>query len=203
MSYVIVVLVSYLLGAVPWGLVVGRLRGVDLLGHGSGRIGTANTLRTLGRRAAAVVLAADVAKGVAAVLLARYIIGTPWGEVTAALAAVVGHNWSLYIRFRGGRGVATSLGTMLAISPGVALLCAALGVGLIAWSRYVSLGSIVGAIAAPALLAANWLWGGHPLPYLLYGILAGALVVFQHHDNIQRLLSGTERRIGEPSAVQQ
>src|SRR4030042_5298083 len=112
-EYLGVIIGSYLIGSIPWGLVVGRLKGIDIREYGSGNIGSTNILRTLGTKFGAIVLIADVLKGVVAVLLARYIIETPTGEMAAGFAAIAGHDWSLFLKFKGGRGVATSLGALL------------------------------------------------------------------------------------------
>jgi glycerol-3-phosphate acyltransferase PlsY len=197
-----VALVAYLLGAVPIGLIVGLLHGIDVRQHGSRRTGATNVLRLLGWRWALLVLLGDVAKGVIAVLLARFALGgfgeTPrlLGEVIAALAAVAGHNWSIYIKGHGGRGVATSIGTLAAISPITLVVSMPVGILLILLTDMVSVGSIIGTLTALAFFLIQIILGQvHPL-HALYGIPAAVLIVFQHRDNIARILSGTERRIG-------
>ncbi len=197
-----VAVAAYLLGAVPVGLVVGLLNGIDVRQHGSRRTGATNVLRLLGWRWALVVLLGDVAKGAVAVLLARLALAgfgeTPrlLGEVVASLAAVAGHNWSIYIKGQGGRGVATSIGTLAVISPITLVLSAPVGVLLILLTDMVSVGSIVGTLTALVIFLALIVAGQlHPI-YALYGIPAAVLIVFQHRDNIARILSGTERRIG-------
>jgi acyl phosphate:glycerol-3-phosphate acyltransferase len=198
---VVAAIIGYLLGSIPTGLLVGRwTRGVDLREHGSQRTGATNALRTLGTGAAAIVFALDVAKGIAAVVAARLLfVDDPLGEWAAAiagLAAIVGHNWSIFMRFAGGRGVATFSGALAAMSPWTILVLAPV-VALIVWrTRYVSLASIVGAVAAPgvtALFAAAGLAG---LAAIAFAAAAATLVVGAHADNISRLRAGTERRIG-------
>lgn len=198
---------GYLLGALPFGLIVGRLLGgVDLRTRGSGRTGTTNALRTIGAPGAALVLILDVAKGAGAVLLARAIwAGDPaWTEWVAALAgagAVVGHIWSVFIGFRGGRGVATSAGALLALAP-LSLVVLAPLMALIVWRwRFVSLGSVTSAAAAPLVAAALVVPGLASPAAVAYALVAGALVVFAHADNIGRLRAGTERRIGQKEAA--
>ena len=199
--------VGYLLGALPFGLIVSRLLGgVDLRRQGSGRTGTTNALRTIGVPGAALVLVLDLAKGAAAVLLARFIwAGDPgWTEWVAALAgaaAVVGHIWSVFIRFHGGRGVATSTGALTALAPWSMLVLAPLMAAIIWRWRFVSLGSVIAAGVAPLVVAVLAIAGLASLAAVAYALVAGALVVFAHADNIGRLRAGTERRIGQREAA--
>lgn len=201
--------IAYLIGAIPFGMLAGRLAGgVDLRQHGSRRTGATNTLRTLGIGWAAAVLLLDVAKGVAAVLLVRatYLAGPPgspeWVAAAAGVAAVVGHNWSAFIGFSGGRGVATSAGGLLVISPITLLALIPVVAGVIWLTRYVSLGSLVAAGAAPILTAVlsaadvvGWAATG-------YALATGVLIIASHGDNLSRLRSGTERRLGEPAPME-
>jgi acyl phosphate:glycerol-3-phosphate acyltransferase len=192
---------GYLIGAVPSGVIVGRLRGIDPRSGGSGRTGATNAMRTLGTGLAAVVLVADLLKGVAAVLLGAWIAGglgasEAWGAALGGLAAVVGHVRSLFIGFTGGRGVATGAGAMLVLAP-VAVL-AAVPVLLIAiWrTRYVSLGSILAAATVAAAAVVLHLLGETSLPVAVAAVGIGAVVILAHADNIERLRAGTERRLG-------
>jgi glycerol-3-phosphate acyltransferase PlsY len=198
------VLIGYLIGALPFGMVAGRLAGgVDLRETGSRRTGATNTLRTLGWRWAALVLLLDVGKGVAGVLLARalYVAGPPgsaeWVQAAAGLAAVVGHNWSVFIGLRGGRGVATSGGGMLVLSPLTLVVVLPLAALVIWQSRYVSLGSLVAAVAAPIVTAALAVAGAVGWGAVAYAAACGLLIVISHGDNMARLRAGTERRLGE------
>lgn len=194
-----IIVFGYLLGSVPLGLLLGKLYGVDIREYGSGKTGAANVLRTLGLRAGGLAFVLDITKGVIPVVVARFVLG-PGGEVAAALAAVVGHNWPLYTKFRGGRGGATSLGGLAAMSWPVSLLaplCFAVFVILLSLFRYASLATMS---ASMSVLVAVILWvalGGLPAVYLAFGILGPILIIFQHRDNIARLLSGTERKLGE------
>lgn len=198
-QYVLAGLVAYLLGSVPTGYAIARLRGnVDLLQLGSKRTGATNVLRTLGWRAAAPVFAGDFLKGVVAILLARLITqGDPIADVVAGLAALVGHNYSVYIGFKGGRGVTTGLGTLAVIAPLGLLIAAAIGVAIIAWSRYVSLGSVLGSCTVPVTLLVSVFLLGQPFPHFLFGFVGAAFVIVSHRDNIVRLLQGTERKLGQ------
>jgi len=199
-EFVAVVIGSYLIGSIPSGLVIGKLKGIDVRDYGSGNIGTTNVLRTLGARYGAIVLIADVFKGVIAVLLARYIIETPTGEMAAGFAAVAGHDWSLFLRFKGGRGVATSLGGLLPlVMPAPLSGVTGLGVFVLValTSRYVSLASIVGSFSAVVAMAVFMGLDRGPWQYLVYIVVVVALIIFQHRDNISRLLSGTESKLGQ------
>ena len=196
-EFAAVVVGSYLIGSIPCGLVLGKLRGVDLRAYGSGKIGTANVLRTLGPRYAVVALIADMLKGVIAVVLATYILGTPVGEMAAGFAAIAGHNWSVFIRFQGGRGVATSVGGLFVMAPVVAASGFAIFIITAAASRYVSLGSMLGGLSALALMAAFIALDKAPAEHLIYVGVAAALIVLQHRDNIARLLSGSESKLGQ------
>ena len=202
------VLVGYLVGALPFGMLAGRLAGgVDLRQTGSRRTGATNTLRTLGWRWAAAVLLLDLAKGAAAVVLARalYAAGPPasaeWVQAAAGLAAVVGHNWSVFIGFRGGRGVAPSAGGMLVISPLTLLVILPLVGLVILRTRYVSLGSLVAAVGAPLVTAGLATAGAAGWAAVAYAIACGLLIILAHVDNVARLRTGTERRIGEREAA--
>jgi glycerol-3-phosphate acyltransferase PlsY len=201
MSVAVAVLVGYLLGAIPFGLIIGRVtRGIDIRDYGSHRTGATNALRTLGARAAAFVFILDVAKGVTAVLLARTLFGgdplVEWAAAAAGLAAVIGHNWSVFIGFTGGRGVATSTGALGALAPWALLVLAPVVVLVIWRSRFVSLGSITGSLLSPVVVAALALADLAPMPAIAYAAAAGVLVTVAHSDNIARLRAGTERRIG-------
>ena len=204
-QYAAVLPLAYLIGALPWGYVVLHLRrGIDIRDYGSGRTGVSNALRTAGMRVAGLVLLLDLAKGISAVLLARTLIGDPTAEVAAGLLALVGHNWPVFLGFRGGRGIAPGLGALTVISPLAAILGVAVFIPTCLITRYLSLGSILGVIVACGGLVALVLLRFNPLGfssnlYLIYGLLGGGVIIWQHRDNIQRLLQGTERRIGNPA----
>jgi len=206
MSLVLAAVLGYLVGAIPFGLIIGRLtRGIDLREYGSHRTGATNALRTLGMRAAAAVFLLDVAKGVSAVLLGRALFGgdplVEWTAAAAGLAAIVGHNWSLFIGFTGGRGVATSAGALGAMSVWTIVILAPI-VALLIWrSRYVSLGSISGALGAPVITGGLAVIGAATVPAIAYALGSGLLVTAAHADNIARLRAGTERKIGQKETV--
>ncbi|MCS6861483.1 MAG: glycerol-3-phosphate 1-O-acyltransferase PlsY [Abditibacteriales bacterium] len=194
MLSLIVLLACYLLGSVPIGWMVGKVtRGVDIRQFGSGNIGFTNALRTLGWGPAVAVLIADVAKGVAAVLLTRALMGEEAWAVWGGVCAVAGHNWSAFLRFRGGRGVATSLGVILGLAPLVALSAFAVWLVVLAVSRYVSLASLIAAASVPL-----WMFVfNHTMTLKVISLLLCTFIVVRHIPNIKRLLAGTEHKWGQ------
>jgi glycerol-3-phosphate acyltransferase PlsY len=188
---------AYLLGAIPTGALVARAYGVDLTQYGSRRTGATNALRVLGKKAGALVLVGDALKGVLAVGVARWCEASAWAPPLAALAAMLGHTYSVFLGGRGGRGVATGLGALGALSPAALGWAALAGAGTIAATRYVSLGSRVGAVVGAGAVAAQVARGRAPRSYLAYAIGGAAFLILSHRDNIGRLLAGTERRFGE------
>ena len=201
--------VGYLIGALPFGVLIGKaVANVDVREHGSGAMGMTNVLRTVGKPAAAAVLALDIGKGVAAVIIAKWLFDSPGAEVAAALAALVGHNWPVFIGFRGGRGTASGWGALWVISPIAGFAATVIGLSLVAITRYVSLGSIAAASLGSLVLIGLAIIGASvempvetPLVYCWYGAIGSALIVFRHRENIARLLNGTERKIGQRADV--
>lgn len=186
--------VAYLIGAIPVGLLVARLRGgVDIRARGSGNIGATNVLRALGPVAGALALVGDVVKGFAAVEAARALGGEPPGAALGAVAAVAGNCWPVYLRFRGGKGVATGLGAFLALMPWAVLPAVAVWAGVTGASRYVSLASMLSVATLPGAAALL----GYPADSVAAAAAVGGMVVWRHRDNLRRLRSGTERRVGE------
>ena len=199
--YAAVLALAYLLGSVPWGYLLLRLRlGVDVREFGSGRTGMSNVLRTGGGKVAGLVLVLDVAKGILSVMLAREVIGTTTGEVAAGLASLIGHNWPVFLQFRGGRGILTGLGSLSVMAPiagGAAAATFLIGTKA---SRYVSLGNILGVIASGVSLLALWLVADRSGIYVFYGLFGGLIILWQHRDNIKRIREGNERKLGQPAA---
>lgn len=199
----ILVVLGYLVGALPFGLLVGRLAGgVDLREHGSGRIGATNALRTIGPAWAVLVSVLDTSKGLVAVLLVSWLYqagpaGSPeWVAAAAGIAVIGGHIRSVFIGFRGGRGVATFTGAMLATAPLVPAIVVPIFAVIVWRTRLVSLGSLMGSFLAPLVAAALATLGQAPWASVALGVGGAVLVTAAHRDNIARLRAGTERRIG-------
>jgi len=194
---VLVLLLAYLLGSIPAGVLVARTYGVDIRKVGSGNIGATNVLRTLGWGPALVVAFFDVFKGGIAVLIARASGLEDWLLGGVALAAILGHNYSLFLGFKGGKGVATSFGTLLFLDPILALWTFPIGVSVMLITRYVSAGSMAGSVAATVLALAL----GRPPWEVATVFLMAALIFWTHRENLKRLWEGTERRLGERMEV--
>ena len=185
---------GYLIGSIPFAyLLARRIGGIDVRLAGSGNVGAANVLRTTGVAGALVVVALDAGKGAATVLLARGLDGGAAVPAAAGLAAILGHIYPVWLRFRGGKGVATACGVFALLAPAAALISAALFVATVWWTRYVSLGSLA---AATALAPAAYLTGA-PLATVVAAIAAAAIVFERHRANLARLRGGTERRVGQ------
>jgi glycerol-3-phosphate acyltransferase PlsY len=190
----LIIIGAYLAGSIPFGILVGRgIFGVDPRTVGSGNIGAANSMRALGPAGAVLVLAGDLVKGAVPTALATYWLGRgDWVVAAAGLATVVGHNWSIFLGFKGGKGVATGLGVLVVLSWQATLVFSIVWLATAAITRYSSLASLLANFSVPIAL---WAFRA-PIAYMIYGILALALVVWRHAGNIQRLARGTELRIG-------
>jgi glycerol-3-phosphate acyltransferase PlsY len=200
MTYVAFALVGYLLGSVPFGLIVGRVsRGTDVREYGSGKTGMTNVMRTHGRRAGVLVLLLDMGKSAAAIGLAKAFSDPAGVHVAAGLAAIFGHNWPVFVGFRGGRGTSPGWGGLIVLSPvagAVAGVTGALGVAL---TRYMSVASIAGAALGSATLISLSVAGSEPAAYAWYGAVGTLLILALLRDNIQRLINGEERKLGQPA----
>lgn len=203
MTQVLVLVAAYLIGTLPTGYVLTRfLAGVDLRSVGSGGTGATNAQRALGTKWGIIVAIVDVLKGVAAIVLAR-VAGVDDAWVAASGAAVIaGHCWPVWLRFRGGKGVAAGAGAALALSLWSVALIPVMVIP-IALTRYVSLGSVLAALATPVMMAILAAADVVPWSYVGFGVVAAAIIVFRHRANIDRLIHGTERKLGrKPSDVQ-
>jgi glycerol-3-phosphate acyltransferase PlsY len=189
----LLILCGYVLGSIPTGILVGWARGVDVREVGSGNIGTANVLRAAGKWAAIATMVGDMLKGLVPVLISRLLTENAWVVAGVALAAVAGHCWPVFLRFKGGKGVATGAGTSIGLAPLIGLGLFAFWWAVVLVSRYTSLGAIAVVLASPIV----FFFFGQPLPYILYTILGGALVLWRHRENVRALLKGTERKVGE------
>jgi len=210
-EFVAVVVIAYLLGSIPFGLIIGKLKGgVDIRERGSGKTGATNVMRTLGTKLGVLTIVLDVVKAGGAVMLAAVIIDGGSGSLTiggvsiywqhvaqvaAGLAAIAGHNWPIFAKFKGGRGVTAYFGTLFAIFPPAGILGAEVVAITALRSRQMSKGSILGALAAWCLMIPLTIAYNFPPIYLAYGLVVIALLVYQHQDNIKRLRQGIERQL--------
>ncbi len=189
---VLLILGSYLLGAIPFGLFVTRaITGRDIRAEGSGNIGAANVFRVVGPGLGVIVLALDLIKGAVPVLVARRLDVGPWMVVAAGIAAIAGHDWSVFLGGRGGKGIATSYGVILALSPLAGGIAAALWVVVAVVTRYASLASLLGVLSVPLVM---WI-AREPAEHLVFGVVAAVFAFYRHRSNIGRLLRGEELRI--------
>jgi glycerol-3-phosphate acyltransferase PlsY len=218
----VIVVVCYLLGSVPFGLIAGRLAGIDVREHGSGNIGATNVWRVLGRRWGLPVFMLDVAKGLVAAMFGKWLAAA-WGltvplphmhsevihldpslgGIAAGLCAILGHNFPVWLRFKGGKGVATSLGALFGLMPLASTLTFLTWGLVLKLTRYVSLASIIGGLSLPLWVLLLFMvppsYGGmEGWPYFYFAVVATILLVLRHVPNIKRLIAGTERRLGEP-----
>ncbi len=211
-KFVTILIAGYLLGSIPFGVLIGRrMARVDVTRYGSGKMGTTNVLRVAGKKAAALVGVCDILKGALAVLFAELVFrgeylvvagSALWwllksAPVMAGLAAMAGHNWSIFLRFRGGRGVATFFGGLVALCPVAALFggeITVMGAGL---TRFASLGSLAGAVGTYTILVPLTILHGFPIELLAYSLIGTVAIIVMHRDNIARLMSGKERKLGE------
>jgi len=209
-KFAAVVIIGYLLGSIPFGVLISRRSAKgDVRQYGSGKMGATNVLRAAGRKAAVAVASLDLLKGMLAVVFAGLIVGRGYlvvgdfalgalvAQVTAALAAIAGHNWSVFLRFHGGRGVATFFGGLVALCPVAAIFggeILIIGAGL---TKFASLGSIAGAVGAYAILVPLTIMHGFPIEYLAYALIGTITIIVMHRDNIVRLVSGKERKLGD------
>lgn len=183
---------GHVCGSVPSGLwLVQAFHGIDIRNYGSKNIGTTNVFRTVGPKTAVLVLIADAFKGILAVGIMSYLFHNPLLDVITALGALLGHNYSLFLGFKGGKGVATALGLLIFMMPKVAVTSFGIWLVCVLLTRYVSLGSIMAAIFTPPLA---W-YLGYPSAYVIFSVVAAFFVVLRHKENIHRLLTGTESKI--------
>ena len=197
-AFLVGAVIGYLLGSIPTGLLVGRVaRGIDIREYGSGKTGFTNVLRTVGTRWGVVALAGDLAKGAAPVIIAGVLSDEPYVQTVAGLAAAVGHDWPLFAGFRGGRGVAASFGAALAMNPIASLALLPFAVGLVAVTRIMSLMSVGMAPVLAAVFVTLAAVGIHPWAYAVYAVISSAMLIVLHWENVQRLLAGTEPKIGQ------
>lgn len=208
MEYIIIAIIAYLIGSINFSILISKKKaGYDIRQKGSGNAGTTNMLRNLGKKYAAITLLCDVLKGVVAIGIA-IIVGNILGDTDKALlvqiagiAVVIGHTFPIFFGFKGGKGVATSLGILLMTNWQLGLICLVFALVLMALTRVVSMGSIAAAILYPVLTL--FVGGGHYIVestglgngYFIYSVILAVIVIFNHRENIKRILSGTENKI--------
>ncbi len=188
---ILILTLAYLLGSIPFSLIIARLfKGIDIRNHGSGNIGATNVLRTVGKKGAALALIADILKGVLPVLFAVFVLEGVWIAATAVLV-VLGHVFPIFAGFKGGKGVATSLGALIVIIPAGVTISLVVWLLILAVFRYASLASILTAIALPAIC-----WGlKTPLAFTAAASINAVIIIFKHTGNIKRLIAGTESKV--------
>jgi acyl phosphate:glycerol-3-phosphate acyltransferase len=194
-----ILIFAYFLGGVPFGVIVGKLwKGIDIRSVGSGNIGATNAYRALGPGPAAVVFILDVAKGLVPVLLARNLFSDNSGIiVVTGLLAILGHTFSIFLKFEGGKGVATTLGVIFGLYPVTGAIAFGLWLVVLGLTRYVSIASMMGAVSIPISLLAFH----QPRKYGVFGIIVAAFVIYKHRPNISRLRQGKEPRVGEKPRI--
>lgn len=200
--YIIISIIAYLLGSISFSVIISKkMAGFDVREKGSGNAGSTNVLRTVGKRAAALTLICDCLKGVIALLIAllagKIIDGLDNALLVqlAGIFVVLGHTFPIFFNFKGGKGVATSLGVLLMVNWQIGLICLVFALILMALTRFVSLGSVAAAILFPVLtifISTNYLVPGN---YIIFGIILAVLVIFNHRTNVKRLLTGTENKL--------
>ena len=190
MNQALALVLAYLLGSIPFALIAGKLHGVDLREAGSGNLGATNVFRTLGRTAGVTVMVLDIAKGAAAVLVAVALTDNPW-PIAAGALAILGHVFPVWTHFKGGKGVAVGAGALIGLVPAASGVLLVLWILLVVFTRYVSVASIVAALAAAPLAFVF----GAPWSYVVFIALAGLFVIYKHRENIVRLVHGDESRI--------
>jgi glycerol-3-phosphate acyltransferase PlsY len=200
-GYLALIVVTYLIGSIPWGVVLGRVfKGVDVRQHGSGATGATNALRVLGWKISLAVFVLDFFKGLIPVALARWLDCPGWVVGSVALISVIGHCWSPFIGFRGGKGMATGGGAAVALMPWLVFMLIPMSI-VVAVTRYVSLASLTAAAIGSGLVVTLALWGSFPSWWAIGVVAVAAVIVIQHRSNINRLLKGTERKFGQNVAV--
>jgi glycerol-3-phosphate acyltransferase PlsY len=210
LAFILTIVLAYLLGSIPTGFLVGKAKGIDIRKVGSGNIGATNVFRSLGKPAGIFVLLADAFKGWAAVaIVAALVIGwlgssisvltSDWLKISAALAAILGHNYTCWLYFKGGKGIATSAGALGALVPVALLIILGVWIVVVALTRYVSLGSISAALVLPF---ATWITQRN-LNLTIVAAAMGTLAIYKHRSNIKRLLDGTESQFGRKQTAGQ
>ena len=192
MELLIACVASYLIGSIPNGLILGKaIWGVDLRKHGSNNIGATNAWRIIGKKAGVSIFLLDMVKGVIGAGLGIFYAGSPLPGVLCGILAVIGHSWSIFLGFKGGKSVSTGLGVLMMLMPKVAFIVFLVWLAVVFVTQYVSLGSIIGAALVPVLAYIFSM----PMEYFVFGVLAAVFIIYRHKANIDRLLHGRENKI--------
>ena len=192
MELLIACVASYLIGSIPNGLILGKaIWGVDLRKHGSNNIGATNAWRIIGKKAGVSIFLLDMVKGVIGAGLGIFYVGSPLAGVLCGILAVIGHSWSIFLGFKGGKSVSTGLGVLMMLMPKVAFIVFLVWLAVVFVTQYVSLGSIIGAALVPVLAYIFSM----PMEYFVFGVLAAVFIIYRHKANIDRLLHGRENKI--------
>ena len=192
MELLIACVASYLIGSIPNGLILGKaIWGVDLRKHGSNNIGATNAWRIIGKKAGVSIFLLDMVKGVIGAGLGIFYAGSPLAGVLCGILAVIGHSWSIFLGFKGGKSVSTGLGVLMMLMPKVAFIVFLVWLAVVFVTQYVSLGSIIGAALVPVLAYIFSM----PMEYFVFGVLAAVFIIYRHKSNIDRLLHGRENKI--------
>jgi len=192
MTYILVILLSYLIGSIPFSLIFAKLlKGVDVRRVGTGNVGATNTLVTAGKWAGFLAVMFDITKGFAAVILARILLGSDWSVVLAGVAAIAGHDFPVYLKFTGGKGISTTAGAIMAINPYVMLTALLLYLVFLVITRYLILSSLLALAAVPLL----FFFFKDGLPFMVFGIMAFFIGLYAHRQDVERLLSGRELKL--------
>lgn len=186
-------LIAYLLGSIPFGILISRIYQTDIRKVGSKSTGATNVLRTVGKKPALLTLLGDIGKGITVVLLGKIFLSSPFLVACMGLIAIIGHDWPVFAKFRGGKGVATSLGVFLILAPLPLLLTLLIWLAVLGIWRYVSLASILAGVFLPLFI---WFFSGVGILFSI-SLAAGILLIYRHRSNIQRLLAGNENKLGK------
>lgn len=195
MKFIVYVILSYIFGSIPFGIIIGRLfKGIDIRKFGSGNIGAANAFRALGFWGGLTVLLTDMSKGFIPVILAKYFVSGDLVyllQVVSGIFSIIGHNYSIFLKFKGGKGIATSFGVLIALNWKIAFICFGIWALMVFITKYSSVGSLSGSLALPILMAVL----KQPLPYTIFGLICCFFAFHAHRGNIKKLIEGKELKI--------
>ena len=196
---IVLIIAGYFIGSIPFGYIAGKIRGIDIRREGSGNIGSTNVSRVLGKKTGTIVQILDILKGALPVIIAQILKLDIPVVILCGLASICGHNWTIFLGFKGGKGVNTSLGVALALMPMPAIICFFIWVVVVKIWKYVSLASILASAAFPVIVISS---NKYPLIINILSVVVAAFIIIRHRSNIKRLLAGTESKIGTKKATE-